>query len=41
MKDLNAAGLLGIDVSDMRLGDRMASVWWAQRRRLEDRKSVV
>jgi hypothetical protein len=30
------AGLLAIDVSDMRLGDRMASIWWAQRRRLDE-----
>ncbi|MBA4217428.1 MAG: hypothetical protein C0460_08890 [Methylibium sp.] len=41
MKDLNAAGLLGIDVSDMRLGDRMASVWWAQRRRLDEGQRFV
>lgn len=28
--------LLAIDVSNMRLGDRMASTWWAQRRRLDE-----
>lgn len=34
-------GLLAIDVSDMRLGDRMASAWWAQRRRLDEGQRFV
>ncbi len=36
MRTSPETGLLAIDVSDMRLGDRMASIWWAQRRRLDE-----
>lgn len=41
MTTLPDTGLLAINVSDMRLGDRMASIWWAQRRRLDEGQRFV